>query len=584
MTRKDFAPLVLRAAAAAGANTRALPGSGKGAEDDAAGGAVRPTTRTIRRRGGEAMGTWRMTMFAVTAAIAAAGGPAFGQKSGGILKIQHWDSPASMSILEEATYSTVVPMMEVMNNLVVYDQHIAQNSQSTIRPDLAESWEWNEDGTELTFKLRHGVKWHDGKPFTAADVKCTWDLLTGKAKERLRINPRKEWYHNLDNVSTNGDHEATFHLKRPQPAFLTLLASGYSPVYPCHVSPAQMRQHPIGTGPFKFVDFKPNEYIKVAKNPDYWKPGRPYLDGIEYDIVPNRSTAILGFVAGKFDMTWPYSVTVPLLKDVKKEAPQAVCELHTNNASTNLLLNRDVPPFDNPDLRRAMMLTLDRKAFIDILSEGEAKIGGAMLPPPAGLWGMPLEMLQTVPGYGPDVEKNRTEARAIMQKLGYGPDKRLEVKVSTRNVATYRDPAVILIDQLKQIYIDGVLDTVETANWHSKVTRKDYTVALNATGSGVDDPDQQFYENYACGSSRNYSGYCNKELDKKFDEQSMIADPEKRKRLVWEIDKQLQEDGARPIIFHNIGATCMQPQVKGLTIMVNSIYNGWRFEDVWLDR
>ncbi|HZT89492.1 MAG TPA: ABC transporter substrate-binding protein [Stellaceae bacterium] len=530
------------------------------------------------------MGTWRMTMFAVTAAIAAAGGPAFGQKSGGILKIQHWDSPASMSILEEATYSTVVPMMEVMNNLVVYDQHIAQNSQSTIRPDLAESWEWNEDGTELTFKLRHGVKWHDGKPFTAADVKCTWDLLTGKAKERLRINPRKEWYHNLDNVSTNGDHEATFHLKRPQPAFLTLLASGYSPVYPCHVSPAQMRQHPIGTGPFKFVDFKPNEYIKVAKNPDYWKPGRPYLDGIEYDIVPNRSTAILGFVAGKFDMTWPYSVTVPLLKDVKKEAPQAVCELHTNNASTNLLLNRDVPPFDNPDLRRAMMLTLDRKAFIDILSEGEAKIGGAMLPPPAGLWGMPLEMLQTVPGYGPDVEKNRTEARAIMQKLGYGPDKRLEVKVSTRNVATYRDPAVILIDQLKQIYIDGVLDTVETANWHSKVTRKDYTVALNATGSGVDDPDQQFYENYACGSSRNYSGYCNKELDKKFDEQSMIADPEKRKRLVWEIDKQLQEDGARPIIFHNIGATCMQPQVKGLTIMVNSIYNGWRFEDVWLDR
>jgi peptide/nickel transport system substrate-binding protein len=106
---------------------------------------------------------------------------------------------------------------------------------------------------------------------------------------------------------------------------LTLLASGYSPVYPCHVSPAQMRQHPIGTGPFKFVEYKPNECIKVARNPDYWKPGRPYLDGIEYDIVPNRSTAILGFIAGKFDVTWPYSVTPPLVRDIHKGAPDAVC-------------------------------------------------------------------------------------------------------------------------------------------------------------------------------------------------------------------------------------------------------------------
>ena len=516
--------------------------------------------------------------------VALTAAPTLAQKPGGVLKVQHWDSPASMSILEEATYSTVVPAMGVMNNLVLYKQDVPQNSLSSIVPDLATEWSWGEDGKELTFKLRQGVKWHDGKPFTAADVKCTWDLLQGKGSAKLRLNPRKEWYDNLDQVTTNGDYEATFHLKRPQPAFITLLASGYSPVYPCHVSPAQMRQHPIGTGPFKFVEFKPNEYIKVTKNPDYWKPGRPYLDGIEYIIVPNLSTAILGFVSGQFDITWPYSVTVPLLKDVKSQAPQANCEMRTNNATTNLLVNRDAAPFNNADLRRAMMLALDRKSFVEIISEGKAKIGGAMLPPPEGLWGMPPEMLQTVPGYGPDVQKNRAEARAIMEKLGYGPDKRLEVKVSTRNVATYRDPAVILIDQLKDIYIDGVLDTVETANWHSKVTRHDYAVALNATGSGVDDPDQQFYENYACGSARNYSGYCNKELDKLFDEQSVMNDQEKRKKLVWEIDKKLQEDGARPIIFHNIGATCMQPAVKGLTMMVNSIYNGWRFENVWLDR
>jgi len=525
----------------------------------------------------------RRIAAAIVATILAAA-PAMAQKSGGILKVQHWDSPASMSILEEATYSVVVPMMGVMSNLVIYDQHKPQNSLANIVPDLADSWNWSADGKELTFKLHHGVKWHDGQPFTAKDVKCTFDLLTGKSEQKLRVNPRKEWWNNVVEVTATDDDTAVFHLQRPQPALLTLLASGYSPIYPCHIPPAQMRTKPIGTGPFKFVEFKPNEYIKVTKNTDYWKPGRPYLDGIEYDIVPNRSTAVLGFVAGKFDMTWPYYITPPLVRDIAAQAPNAKCVTATNNGTTNLLLNRDKPPFDNADLRKALALTIDRKSFIDIMTEGHAKIGAAMLPPPEGLWGMPDDMLRTIPGYDPDVQKNRAQAREIMQKLGYGPDKRMQLTVSTRNVPTFRDPAVILIDQLKEIYVDAVLETIETANWHAKVTRKDYTVALNNTGSGVDDPDQQFFENYACGSLRNYSGYCNHDLDKKFVEQSSMTDQAARKKLVWDIDKQLQEDGARPIIFHAVNATCMQPAVKGLTIMVNSIYNGWKMEDVWLDR
>jgi peptide/nickel transport system substrate-binding protein len=345
-----------------------------------------------------------------------------------------------------------------------------------------------------------------------------------------------------------------------------------------------MRQHPIGTGPFKFVEFKPNEAIKLIRNSDYWKPGRPYLDGIEYTIIPNRSTAILAFIAGKFDLTFPYEVTVPLLKDVRTQAPQAVCELLSTNASTNLLVNREAPSFDNPDLRRALALTLDRKSFIDILAGGQGDIGGAMLPPPAGVWGMPANFLATVPGYSPDVAKNRAAAREIMTSLGYGPDKRLAIKVAARNIPTYRDPAIILIDQLKHIWIDGELEPIETANWFPKLARKEYQIGLNNTGSGVDDPDQQFFENYGCGSERNYTGYCNPELENLFVEQSMMTDREKRRRLVWEIDKKLQEDGARPIVYHTRSATCMQSQLTGLTVMVNSQYNGWRMEDVWLDR
>ena len=514
----------------------------------------------------------------------AAGDTAFAQKSGGVLKISFFDNPASMSLLEEATGAALRPAMGIFNNLVMYNQHEAQNRPDTIIPDLAESWAWSEDGKELTFKLRQGVKWHDGKPFTAADVKCTWDLLTGKGSEKLRVNPRKSWYLNLDRVTVSGDYQATFHLNRPQPALIALLASGWSPVYPCHVPPAQVRLHPVGTGPFKFVEFKPNEVVKTARNPDYWKPGRPYLDGIEWHIMPDVSTRNLAFIAGKFDINSPYGTTVPLLNDVKAQAPQAICELTSTNVSRNLILNPGKPPFDNPDLRRAVALTLDRKAFIDIIHQGQGDIGATMLPPPEGLWGMPPEMLKTLPGYDPDIAKNRAEARKIMEKLGYGPDKRLSVSLSSRNIPPYRDPAVILIDQVREIYIDAVLEPVETANWFPKIYRKDYTIAINGTESGVDDPDQQFYENFVCGAVRNYTGYCNPEVDKLIDQQSAEANVDKRKELVWQIERRLAEEGARPIIFYPRGGTCTQPYVKGLTTMVNSIYNGYRMEDVWLDK
>src|SRR5690606_10191771 len=119
----------------------------------------------------------------------------------------------------------------------------------------------------------------------------------------------KSWYGNLERVSVDNEHQATFHLKRKQPAFIALLASGYSPVYPCHVPPAKMRTHPIGTGPFKFVEQKQNEHVKFTRNPDYWKKGRPYLDGHERTIIRSRSTPALALVAGERDMTYNSDIT-----------------------------------------------------------------------------------------------------------------------------------------------------------------------------------------------------------------------------------------------------------------------------------
>jgi peptide/nickel transport system substrate-binding protein len=524
---------------------------------------------------------WRAAILGGLMVAIGGTGQAVAQKSGGVLQMLDFASPASMSIHEESTITAGIPLMGVFNNLVLFDQHVPQNSLASIVPDLATEWRWSEDGKELIFPLRQSVKWHDGKPFTAADVKCTWDRLRGADADKFRINPRKAWYRNIEEITTNGDYEVTFHLKRPQPYLVALLASGQSPVYPCHVSTAQMRQHPIGTGPFKFIEYKPNEHIKVVRNPDYWKPGRPYLDGIEYKIIQDVSTRLLSFMAGNEDAY--FGVTMPQLKDVKNKVPQAICDMFVANVARNMIVNREAPPFDNPDLRRAMSLTIDRQAFVDIIADGQGAIGGVMQPPPEGVWGMPIYAMRNLPGYDPDIASSRAKAIKIMEKLGYGPDNRLKVTVSTRNIAPYRDPAVVLIDQLKQIYIDADLNPIDTTQWYPTLMRKDYKIGLNVTETAVDDPDVAFYENYYTGSMRNYTGYSNHEVDALIEKQSAEANIDKRNKLVWEIERKLIEDDARPILFYNKAANCREPYVKGLTTGVNSIYNAARFEDIWLD-
>ena len=509
---------------------------------------------------------------------------ALAQKQGGTLRVTHRDNPPSASILEEATISTDMPFMAVFNNLVVFDPASPVNRLDKVVPDLATSWAWTDDDRTLTFKLHHGVKWHDGQPFTSADVKCTWDMLTGKVQGKLRKNPRKTWWFNIKDVATDGDDTVIFHLYDPQPSIMAMFAGGFSPVYPCHVPANEMRTHPIGTGPFKFESFKQNESIRLVRNPDYWKPGKPYLDAIEYTIIPNRSTMVLAMAAGKFDLSFTSDLTPELTKSLMEQVPTMQCVLQPTNTQGNLLVNRERPPFDNEQIRKAMVLSIDRKAFSDILSQGVFQVGGANMPPPEGFWGWSKEYMETVAGYGADVEKSREQGRAIMKALGYGPDNMLQLKVTTRNIPDYRDAAVILIDHLKSIYIQAELEPLDSSVWYARLARKDFSVAMNVQGTGIDDPDVQFFENFLCGSERNYTSYCNADLEKLFHKQSQMKDIDTRRKLVWDIDKKLQEDGARPVVFHAEAGTCWWPRVHGINIAKNSIYNHWRFEDVWLDR
>ena len=282
------------------------------------------------------------------------------------------------------------PMMGVFNNLVMFKQHVPQNSLQSIVPDLATGWSWSEDGTELTFPLRQGVKWHDGKPFTAADVKCTWDLLQGKASREAARQPAQI----LVQQPRRGDDQRRLRGHLPpeaaaagvaRAARLRLVAGLSLPCPAARDAAAPDRHRPVQ---IRRVQAERIHQGRRATRITGSRAG-PISTASSGRSSRDVATRDLAFVAGKFDLILPYGVTIPLLKEIKSQAPQAICEVTPTNVNRTLIVNRDKPPFDNPDLRRAMALTLDRKAFIDIITEGQGDIGGTMLPAPEGVWGMP---------------------------------------------------------------------------------------------------------------------------------------------------------------------------------------------------
>jgi peptide/nickel transport system substrate-binding protein len=174
-------------------------------------------------------------------------------KRGGILNSVLTEDPPGLLVHESATISNVWPMSPCYSNLVIFDPLKPLDSAETVIPELAEKWSWQDNYRNLVFFLRRNVKWHDGRPFTSADVKYTFDAVREAPDSvgKLRTSPRKDWYANVEAIEAPEPHTVVFRLKRPQPSLLLMFASGYSPVFPAHVPVAELRQRCVGTGPFR---------------------------------------------------------------------------------------------------------------------------------------------------------------------------------------------------------------------------------------------------------------------------------------------------------------------------------------------
>ncbi|MBI4081768.1 MAG: ABC transporter substrate-binding protein [Candidatus Lambdaproteobacteria bacterium] len=509
-------------------------------------------------------------------------GEASAQKYGGVLKSMLNTNPSSLSLHDESSSETVWSMMPVYSNLALYDPLIGKESIETVIPELAESWSTSADGRSLTFKLKQGVTWHDGRPFSSKDVKHTFDVVRGASTLRTKLNPRKAWYANVEEIVTNGDAEVAFRLKQPQPALIALLASGWSPVYPSHVLPRDLRTGALGTGPFLMKEFRRDHSLVLVKNPNYFVKGRPYMDGINFTVLKSPSSRDAALVAKQIEIFQP-NITVKATMDaLKKSSSEISFQATPRTLYEAIVFNTRKPPFNNPRLRLAVSLGLDRRAFINSLFKGGMVPGGLNLPAPDGNWGLDSRGLDTLPGFG-DPKQNIERARALMTAEGYSAEKPLKVVWKARNVNYLVDSAVWAVDQLRDIWIDAKIQQVELGAWYGVLARRDFSIAMKAHGPGADDPDVNFFEFYACDSQRNYSDYCNRELQQQMNAQSREADQQKRLTMVRELDRRMVEDGAAIVMGFRVSFNAMYPWVKNY-IPHQSLYTYHRMQDVWLDR
>ena len=506
-------------------------------------------------------------------------------KPGGVLRpVLREDLPQGFAIHESATNSVTWPAMPCYSNLVVYDQTKRLGRADTIVAELAEKWSWQDNYRNLVFFLRRDVKWHDGQPFTSKDVKFTFDVVreAAEAPAKLRINPRKEWYANVDAIEAPDPYTVVFRLKRPQPSLVAMLASGYSPVLPAHVPLAEHRSRCIGTGPFKFKEWKRGQSVELVRNPDYFVKGRPYLDGVRYTVIVERGTRVAALQAGQIDVAYPGETTLSIAEQLQKSVPGMVFTETASNVSENLLLNTRKPPFDNLKVRRALSFAIDRRTYTQTVHRGAAIVGASLAPKPWGVWGLLDRDLGQLPGYG-GAAAGRAQARKLLAEAGFGPANPLRVELVTRAIAIYLDFAGFVVSDLKQVGVEATLKQIDTAQWHPMVTRREFQIGANLTGLGVDDPDANFYENFSCGSPRNYGDYCNEEVGRLIDRQSQEIDAQKRLALVWQIQKKLEEDAARPTMGWRTDRFAQHPHVKNL-IPNQVTYNCCRLQEVWLDK
>ncbi|RMF87989.1 MAG: ABC transporter substrate-binding protein [Nitrospinota bacterium] len=501
---------------------------------------------------------------------------------GGTLTWFVYADPSRLDIHGESPLAVQQVVAGIYSGLLQYNP----DDPAQIIPDLAEKYEASADGTVYTFHLRKGVKWHDGKPFTAADVKATFDRVLNPNFRSPRCGAMLKPL--VKQVEIIDDYTVKMQLKFAAAPFIPSIASAWCRIAAKHIlerdGDLRRPKSQIGTGPFKFKRYERGSVIEWVRNEDYYNPELPYLDGVKQYVLVGRSTQLAAAKAGKI-MLWD---TCPPMSRTQAEELKAArgdeIEIYQWPINTVFAvhMNTRKPPFDNKEMRRAVNLAIDRQALVEKAFEGAGVPCAILDPKLVGEYALPLEEVNQMPGCRQPKDQDIAEAKRIVEKHYPGG---LDIEVAVRSVGNYIDRAQLVVSQLRKIGIRGKLKTYESAAGYSVYGKGNFTmIGAQDTAMVFPDPSSPFSILFTTGAGRNWGRWSDPKVDELATKGLRELDPAKRKTIYHELQRYLlTQDTPAVIVSWVEGWFFRDKRVQNYKPAL-TIYDNNTFMKVWLSK
>ena len=473
------------------------------------------------------------------------------------------------------SYILTQPVAPLYNGLLTFDVY----NNGEIVGDLAEGWEIAPDGKQITFALRQGVTFHDGSAFTCADAKYSLEKCTDPKRANPGLVSMMEKV--FDSATCRDDYTLVMRLKEPSAAVLTLLADAHTVMMKAGIAEQVDRKDPkflMGTGPFKFKSYTPGVNFRAERNPNYWKPGVPHIDGYEAVVMDDLTKIFASFRARQLTMTGiARHLEQPEADILKKDFPEAVVALGPRAGWDTFVMHVSKAPFNDPRVRKAVALATDREKMIEIAAEGWGVLGGYIGPHTP--YGLPLEELKQYPQFGDDLAKRQAEAKRLLAEAGYA--KGLDVELVLRRGPLYERGTLSRQDDLKRVGMNVKITLLDTAGFVDRQKKGDFQAFTVLEAVSFDDPDA-YYMRFTCDAPSNYGKYCNPEFDKLFAQQSRAFDVQQRAEITRQMERLLLQDIPSDRGFYWKSAMAYWNRVKQWPpIQGTTVFNFGKFEQVW---
>ncbi len=464
----------------------------------------------------------------------------------------------------------------LISNLVRFNAHDSKVTE----PDLAESYQQSADGTTWTFKIRQNVKWHDGKPLTTADV--VYSMLRMAKRQPTFVPLLSGVFASVDTVTSPDPTTVVVKLSYPTLVFFNGLLSTHAVVLPQHIG-ENFNKTPIASGAFKLGEIKPSNVTSLTKNADYFFPGKPYLDQIDYFTIADNSAALAAFQTGRLHWSGNSPDIINQSNEAQVKSSLAGVQIFKQPSGTFISwLNTVVPAFNDPRVRRAIHLAYDRPEFVAVGLYGDGNPYVIDAFPSTTIWGAPADFVKTLPGYRSPKSVDLNEARSLMEAAGYNNNNRLKTSILTIG-SLFGEQAAVAATQLRNIYIDAAVEAVDGATSTQRQVAGNYQIAFLAAAGTIDDPAGVHARFFLPGASGNYAKHNIPAFNELYAKQERLTNVDERLKVVREMEMIALDNAWWAFVAERTRTHGAARQVRNMPAGLGGTNsNMFRFEQVWL--